>query len=134
MMSASQVYSVPGIGRDAERPNVEIDGGDDVVDDLRTHMFGLLEHLLHQPGSLDGIGEAGIVFDVGGDGQLAALLQPGDEDRVEHGARGIDRRRITGRPRADDEDRSVGCGHGNSLSVWRARRLQMRIFNAMPLI
>ena len=95
---------VPESPFSAERPDIEIDFGDDVVDDLGADMLGLLQHLLHQPRPLDRIGEAGIVLDVGGDHQLAALLQAGDQHRLQHGARGIDRRRIAGRTGADDEN------------------------------
>jgi len=45
-----------------------------VGDDPRADVFGLLDHLLHQPGTLDDVGEARIVLDVGGDGELAARL------------------------------------------------------------
>ena len=40
-------------------------------------VLGLGLHLLHQPGALDDVGEARIVLDVGGDGQLAAGLDAG---------------------------------------------------------
>ena len=48
---------------------------------LRADMLGLLLHLLHQPGALDDVGEAGIILDVGGDGELAAGLDALDDDR-----------------------------------------------------
>ena len=67
-------------------------------------MFGLQAHLLHEPGSLNRLGEAGIVFDIGGDHELAALFEAGDEHRLEQRARGVDRRRIAGRAGADDDD------------------------------
>ena len=44
---------------------------------LGADMLGLLLHLLHQPGALDDVGEARVVLDVGGDGQLAARLNAG---------------------------------------------------------
>jgi hypothetical protein len=58
--------------------------------DLRADMLGLGLHLLHQPGALDRFGEAGIILDFGGDGELAARLQAGDHHRLQHGARSID--------------------------------------------
>ena len=70
-------------------------------------MLGLHPHLLHQPGALDHVGEAGIVLDVGGDGHLAAGLDALDEQRLQHGARGIDAGRIAGRARADDDQLGV---------------------------
>ena len=105
------------IGLQPERPHVEVDLGDDVVDDLGADMLGLLQHLLHQPRTLDRVGEARIVLDIGGDHQLAALLQAGDQHRLQHGARRIDRGGIAGRAGADDENRHVSGGHGRSLVV-----------------
>ena len=72
--------------------------------DARADMLGLGAHLLHQPRPLDRLGEAGIVLDVGRDHQLAARLEAGEQERLQHGARGVDRRRVAGRPRADDDD------------------------------
>ena len=66
-------------------------------------MLGLRLHLLHQPGALDGFGEARIVFDFGGDGELAARLQTGDHHGLQHGARGIDRCRCAGRSASQDD-------------------------------
>ncbi len=70
-------------------------------------MLGLRAHLLHQPGALDRLGEARIVLDVGGDHQLAAGLEARQQQRLQHGARGVDRRGVAGRPRADDDDALV---------------------------
>jgi hypothetical protein len=89
-------------------------------------MGGLLLHLLHEPGSLDHVGEARIVLDVGGGGELAAGLNTLDHDRVEHGARRIDRRRIAGRSRADDHDLGVG-GFAHRLNSSVAAGFEARI-------
>ena len=60
----------------------------------------------------------GIVLHVGGDHELPARLQPGDQDRLQVGARGIDRRRIAGRAGADDQDAGVmGVAHAHTISV-----------------
>ena len=79
-----------------------------VGDDAGADMLGLRLHLLHQPGSLDDVGEAGIVLDVGGDRELAAGLHALNQDRLQHGARGIDGGGVAGRSRADDHDFGVG--------------------------
>src|SRR5215831_5468731 len=71
-------------------------------------MFGLSLHLLHQPGSLDDVSKARIVLDVGGYRELAARLHPLDQDRLQHGARGVNRSRVSGRTRADNDDFGVG--------------------------
>ena len=86
---------------------VEIDRDDQVENHPRSDMFGLPAHLLHQPRALDDIGEAGIVLDVGGDGHLAARLQPGDQDGLQIAARRIDCRGVASRSRADDKDFAV---------------------------
>ena len=85
-----------GIRRHRERPVGQFDLGDKVVDDFGADMFGLLEHLLHHPGTLHRIGVAGIVLDIRGDHQLSALFHAGDQHRFEHGARGIDRGGVAG--------------------------------------
>ena len=83
-----------------------------VGDDLGADMLGLRPHLLHQPGALDHVGEARIVLDVGGDGQLAAGLDAGDQHRLQHGARGIDGGRVAGRAGADDDQLGVALVMG----------------------
>src|SRR5579859_1617595 len=78
-------------------------------------MLGLCCHLLHEPGTLDHIGETRIVLHVGGDRELAARLQAGHQDRRHAGSRGIDRSRVASRAGADDQDaRAMGLGHGDS--------------------
>ena len=71
-------------------------------------MGRLLLHLLHEPGALDDVGEARVVLDVGRDGELSARLHALDQDRIEHGAGGIDRRRVAGRAGADNHKLGVG--------------------------
>ena len=61
-----------------------------VPDDLGADMLGLGLHLLHQPGALDDVAEARIIFDIGGGGELAARLDALDDDRAQARARGID--------------------------------------------
>ena len=83
---------------------------------LRADMLGLLLHLLHQPGALDDVGEAGIILDVGGDGELAAGLDALDDDRREAGAGGVDGGGEPGRAGAEDEHAGgVGRGHAGDV-------------------
>jgi hypothetical protein len=103
---------VTGIGGEAERARRQVGRDDHVVDGGGADMLGLLRHLLHQPRTLDDVGEARVVLDVGGDHELAAGLQPGHHRWPQAGARGIDRRGVAGGARADDQDaRLVGLGH-----------------------
>src|SRR5262249_2224859 len=48
------------------------------------------------------------VLDVGGDGELAAGFEALNQDRVEHGARRIDRGGVTRRSRSNDDELAVG--------------------------
>jgi hypothetical protein len=118
------------IPRRAEGPAREVDVEDHILLDRRADMFGLGLHLFHQPGALDRLGEAGVVLDIGGDGQLAARLHAGDDQRREPRARGVDRRRVAGRAGADDEKLGLsGIGHG---SVASAIRQGFHILQARP--
>ena len=65
---------------------------------------GLGLHLLHQPGALDDIGEAGVVLDIGGDGHLAAGLDALHQYRLQVRPGGVDRRRIPRGPGPDDQN------------------------------
>ena len=78
-----------------------------VGDELGAQMLGLCLHLVHQPGALDGVGEARIILDFGGDGELAARLDAGDQRRLQHGARGIDGGGAAGGAAAQDDDFGV---------------------------
>ena len=64
------------VALEPERLPLEVDLDDVVVDDLGADMLGLQPHLLHQPGALDHVGEAGIVLDIGGGRHLAAGWMP----------------------------------------------------------
>src|SRR5262249_39705891 len=93
-----------GLAVELERPPRKVDLAHLVADELGPDMLGLLLHLLHQPGALDDVGEAWIVLDIGGDGELAAGLDALNQDRLQHGSGGIDRSRIARRPGTDDEE------------------------------
>ena len=110
---------VAGIAGQPERPLRQLHLVDVVGDDAGADMLGLRLHLLHQPGPLDDVGEARIVLDVGGDGELAAGLDALNQDRLQHGARRVDRSGVARRTRADDHDLGVGglC-HGLRPPGW----------------
>ena len=65
-----------------------------VEEELRADMLGLLLHLLHQPRALDDVGEARIVLDVGGDGELTARLDALHQHGLETRAGRIDGRGV----------------------------------------
>src|SRR5690606_12986065 len=111
------------VQRQAEGALGQVGLDHDVVDDLGPDMLGLGLHLLHQPGALNGFGEAGIVLDVRGDGQLAAGLKPGDDHRVQRGAGGVDGGGPAGGAGTDDGDTDgTSLGHGAYLGADSLKR------------
>jgi hypothetical protein len=52
---------------------------------------------VHQLGAEDALGEAGVVLDVGGDGELAARAGALEHERREVGAGGVERGGVAGR-------------------------------------
>ena len=58
------------------------------------------------------VGEARIILDVGGDGELAARLAALDQHRLQHGARRIDGGGVAGGPGPQDDDFGVLGRHG----------------------
>jgi len=107
--------NVAGLAFDAEWPLAQIDLFDVIGNEIGADMSRLLLHLLHKPRPLNHVGVARIILDVGRDHELPARRDALDEDRIEHGARGIDRGRIAGRAGADDHKLGVngvlGTGH-----------------------
>ena len=87
---------------DGKRPFGKINIGDKFIFDACPDIFSLLLHLLHQPRPLNNIGKAGIVFNIGGDGELTAGLQPCQHKRVQIGTGSINRRGQTGSTSADN--------------------------------
>ena len=61
------------------------------IDELRAEALGLAPEHVHHLGTLDAVLEAGIVLDLGGDGELAAGLMALDQQRGEIGARRVER-------------------------------------------
>ena len=112
---------VAAVADQPERPARQVEIVDVVGDDPGADMLGLLLHLLHQPGSLDDVGEARIVLHVGGDGELAARLDALDQHRLQHGAGRIDRGGVAGRSGADNDNLGMGgLGHRspNDRAIW----------------
>src|SRR5262249_30047749 len=106
---------VPGITLEAERASVELDLDDLVHNHLGPHVLRLGPHLLHQPGSLDDIGEARVVLHVGRDRHLPAGLRALDDDGLEHGTRRINRGGIACGAGTENENFAVFGGHRERL-------------------
>jgi hypothetical protein len=106
-----------GIAGDPERTLGQLEAGDVIRNEAGADVLGLFLHLVHEPRALDNVGVARVVLDVRCDGQLAAGLNPRNENRLEHRARRIDRSRITGGSGSNDDDFSVGwLGHSDFQS------------------
>jgi hypothetical protein len=105
-----------------ERARAQVHLVDEGDEELRAEALGLLLELLHQLRPLDAFGEAGVVFDIGGDGELAAGLRAVDDEGLEVGAGGVDGGGQSRRPRADDDDFAVQglFRHVVSLRLLRA--------------
>jgi hypothetical protein len=100
------------IANHPERALREIDVDDMVPHHPGADMFRLCLHLLHQPRTLDHVAEAGIIFDVGCDGELPTRLHPLDHDRRHAGAGSID---CSGQARGTgaEDEHTGGMGRGH---------------------
>ena len=88
---------------DAERTLGEVDARDVVGEELGAEALRLRAELLHQLGAEDAVLEARVVLDVARDHQLAAEREALDHERLEVGARGVERGRVPGGAAADDD-------------------------------
>lgn len=109
-------------------------------------MLGLPRHLLHQPGALDDIGKTRVVFDVRGDGELAAGLEALEHDRLQPRARAIDSRAEARGSGPEDEHVGLVSGSHGALprcdanarlvdrSMMRGVSAEIRAVNALDTI
>ena len=93
------------LGRYGLHVTLEIDGDDVLVANVRAELLGLLAHVVHELGALNALGETGEVFDLGRGHERATRGQlAGQHDGGEAGAGRVDRSRVTGGARADDDN------------------------------
>ena len=112
MISASAVYSpMSPLSRNGRLRQV---GGVDVVeDDFGLEALRMRLHARHQVRAHQAVRVAGPVVHFGGGHQLAALLQAGDQHRLEVGAGGVDGGGVAGGAGTEDQQLGVlGSGHG----------------------
>ena len=88
---------------DPERLLGEVDAGDVVGHVLRAEPLGLAPEVGHHLRAHDPVGVAGVVLDVAGDHQLAAPGEALDHERLQVGARRVERGRVAGGAAADDD-------------------------------
>src|SRR5579864_8656013 len=89
---------------DAQRRACKVNFGDVEVVDLGAEARGLLAKTLHQFGSHYALWEAGIVLDIGGQHQLAAIQPTGEQQRSKVCTRRVNGGCQTCRTRADDDN------------------------------
>ena len=81
----------------------EVDLRHVVGDELRAEALRLAAEVGHHLGPHDAVGVAGVVLDVARDHQLAAPLEALDHERLQVGARRVERSRVPGGAAADDD-------------------------------
>ncbi len=121
-MTASAVSLPERVEGQPERARGEVDVGHRVEHDLGAEAPGLLPEDLHQLGPLDPVAKAGVVLDLGRDRQLPAGLRALDDERLELGARSVERGGPARGPGTDDGDAIVALGRGHSC-LRRRRRI-----------
>ncbi len=100
-----RVRDVPGlVDVDDERALRQVDRRDVALDDLGAEALGLRAQLLHQVGPHDAVAVAGPVLDHRGQHQLTAGFDAFDDERLQIGARRVERGCQSGRAGADDDD------------------------------
>ena len=114
-MMSVDVYRVSSPHVDLDRAPAQFHLGHVAVDDLGAEPLGLRAHLGHQIRAHDAVAKAGEILHRGGEHQLPARLDAFDEQRLEVGARGIQRRRETGGAGPDDGDIPV-FAHASSYA------------------
>ena len=81
----------------------EIDLLDDSMQVLGPELFSLPLHVKDQIGTVDAFGESGKILDFRGNRKLAARFMTDDDQRLETGSGCIDRRRVAGAARPEDD-------------------------------
>src|SRR5579883_2929362 len=91
----------------------------------RAEALRLFAHVFDQFRALDAVREAGEILDQRGNGELSAGLMAFDDERLEVGARGVERGGVPGTARADDDD-ITDIHSGSSLDCRNANWVHSR--------
>src|SRR5690348_14054625 len=87
----------------AKRPLRKIGLDHRAVKVFGAEMLGLLPDVLHQHWTIDAFGKSGKILHQRGQRKLAARLMARDHQRLQIGARGVDRRRVPGAAGSDND-------------------------------
>src|SRR5579863_4517097 len=90
-------------GVDLEWTLAKVDAADMAVFVFRAETRRLLAHVFDQFGALDAFRESREVFHQGGKRELSARLMAFDDQRLQVGARGVERGGVTGTAGANDD-------------------------------
>ena len=119
----------------------QVHRGDILVANVRTELFCLLTHVIHELGTLNTFGETGEVLNLSRRHQSATGSESSsDHDWLQTGASRVNRGRVTGRTRTNDDDivngricpnltRRAGCRLGRNgldLGINRVHGQQVR--------
>ena len=92
---------------EAERALAQVYFFDLIKDHFGAEALGLLAHFFDQTGTVDAVLFARPVIDLGGGGELAALLQAGNEHRLNVGAGRVDGGGVAGWAGTEDQQTAV---------------------------
>jgi hypothetical protein len=108
-------------GDELARLAAEIDRRDQHLLKASAELRGLLPQVVHQLETVDAFGKPGEILHFAGGRELAARLGALEDERIEVGSRGVDRRRQSGAAGADDHDILKG-GSGHALKLANGSR------------
>src|SRR5690242_12398339 len=94
-----------------KRPLAQIGAGEVGHAILSAKTLGLLPHVLDQLRAHDSVRKSGEIFDKSGHRKLAPRLMPFDDQRLQVGARGIKRSRVSGAS-GSNNDNVASFAHG----------------------
>src|SRR6202023_537080 len=109
--------------RNGEGACGKIDIRNDTGIEFRAESLRLFAHIFDQLVAQDAVGEAGVIFDHGGQRELSARLMTVDDQRLQIGTRSVDGGGEASAAAADDHH--VVHFHCSYLILARARRIQL---------
>ena len=97
------------IALETERPLRDVGLVNVIVDHFGVEALRVSQHAIHEFRALQAFDITRPVVDIGCRHQLTALFDARDHDRIEVGARRVNGRSVTRRPRAQDQNPAMSC-------------------------